>query len=494
MSDLERINLKALPPVPPLADWPDRYSQTLLKKADACLRSAWLYVKYHGGAPGHQLDRGSLSHAVFQRMTEDLLEADEESYVSPAFTQDRHGVLVEEDPEMAARQIASMTAEVVDEVARERTDLVVPFAEMEAVRVMAYHFALGWSINPATVAGVERKFILDVAGHEISGIVDFCTIDGQLGGVDDFKTSWNRLEQGDYEDGFQGRLYALLLAFGQPVEKVHCGDCSGKGYTVSAGPGDATDRLPCRACGGVWQTAAEPGRMGRGYVEVRLPPIGGHLQAIRTRELYPRFLERMPDGSVRLQQRENTLTRTNLSDFRRDLERMVAQLDEAQETGRFPAVAGGHCNECPASSECPLPAHLRDWQGAIDSPEQAAEAASWADTMGARVTKVNAEIKRWAGEHEGRVRYGADLVREFKASVTTSVRKSGGKSDWDGLRTAVKRAAELGEEFDEEYWIKQSSTNNFKKRTLSAEELAAETEEEKPVQSLDERFGAEVPF
>lgn len=484
MSDLERLNLKDLPPVPALDDWRERYSQTLLKKADTCLRSAYLYVKYNGGTPGHQLDRGSLAHLVYKRMTEDLIVADEESYISPAFTQDQHGVLIEEDPEMAARQIASMTAEIVDEVAREHPELVVPHAEMEAVRIMAYHWAIGVKIDPATVAGVERKFILDIAGHEVSGIVDLCTIDGVTGGVDDYKTSWNRLEQDDYEKGFQGWLYALLLTFGQPVERRPCDNCSGKGYTVQVGPGNQSAQLPCGVC------------RERGTVEVRLPAIGGHLQRIRTRELYPRFLETQADGTLRLQQRENWLTRTNLADFRRDLERLIAQLDGARETGLFPAVDGGHCNECPARSECPLPAHLRSWHGAIDSEEKAAEAASWTDVMGDRVAKVNDEVKRWAGENGGRVRYGADKVKEFKSSSSRSVRKSQGKADWEGLRTAVARAAELGEEFDFDYWVKTGSTNSFRKRVLSAEELAAEelAAEEKPVLSLDERFGAAPPF
>lgn len=475
MSDLERINLKALPPVPTIAGWSERYSQTLLAKADKCMRSAYLYVKYHGGAPGHQLDRGSLAHLVFRRMTEDLIVTDQESYISPEFTQGQHGVLVEEDPEMAARQIASMTAEVVDEVAREHPELVVPFDEMEAVRVMAYHFAIGWKINPNTVAGVERKFVMDLAGHEVSGIIDFCWIDGQTAGVDDYKTSWNRQDQGDYEDSFQCRLYALLLLFGYPVEKRVCSNCDGAG---GGEQGEEQAWAPCAVCGE------------RGHVEVRLPPIGQHVQRVETREIYPRFMETLPDGTLRMQQRDNVLTRTNLADFRRDLERKIAQLDEARETGLFPAVDGGHCQQCPARSECPLPKHLRD-HGLIDSPETAAAAASWSDQVKARAKVVDEDLKQWAGENGGRVRYGRDLVREFKTSMTRSVKKSQGKADWDGLRTAVERAAELGEPFDFDYWVKTGSTNNFKKRVLSAEELAAE--EEKPVVSLDERFG-EVPF
>lgn len=481
MSDLERINLKKLPPVPALADWPERYSQTLLAKADRCMRAAYLYVKYHGGAPGHQLDRGSLSHAVFQRMTEDLIVADAQSYLEPEFTQNQHGVLIEEDPEMAARQIASMTAEIVDEVAREHPELVVPFREMEAVRMMAYHFAIGWKIDPNTVAGVERKFVMDIAGHEVSGIIDFCSIDGTTAGVDDFKTSWNRIEQNDYEDSFQARLYALLLVFGQPVERQTCTNCDGAGGGEQGEDPENQYWAPCRECGE------------RGYVEVRLPAIGQHVQRVNTREIYPRFLEELPDGTLRMQQRDHTLSRTNLMDFRRDLERLIAQVDEARESGLFPAVDGGHCQVCPARPECPLPKHLRDFGQIVDA-ETAATAASWSDQVKAEVARVDADLKAWAGENGGRVRYGRDLVREFTTSTTRSVRKTRGRSDWDGLRVAVERAAELGEPFDFDAWVKTSSTNTFKKRALSAEELAAEKAEGKTRDELlEERFG-EVPF
>jgi hypothetical protein len=489
MSDLERLNLKDLPPVPSI-DWPARYSQTLLKKADTCRRSAYLYVKHNGGTPGHQLDRGSLAHAVLQRMTEELIEAGQSSFIEPEFTQDRFGAVVEEDPEQAAKQIASMTAEVVDEVARERSDLQVPVAEVDAVRVMAYHWAVATKIDPEKVAGVERKFVMDIGGRETSGIVDYLEIDGRTARIKDYKTSWNRPEQDDYDKGFQPRDYALLVAFGQPVEKVPCSECKGGRFPLfMAEPGeDAVPvEVPCATCGG------------RGTVEERLPPIGAGLQYIETSEEYPRYLERLDDGTYRLQRRENTLSRTQLHDFRADVERLIAQLDEAQETGLFPAVSGDHCKECPARAECPLPKHLRDWQGAIESAEQAAEGAAWWAHWDDRLKKVKNELRSWAGENGGRIRFGTDVELAFQAQQSRGVRKRGKGTDWEGFMVAIQRAADGLEPLDMDHWVRVSSSNNFKKRTLTADELAAEREQGEAHGvgaggSLEERFGVDPPW
>jgi hypothetical protein len=116
------------------------------------------------------------------------------------------------------------------------------------------------------------------------------------------------------------------------------------------------------------------------------------------------------------------------------------------------------------------------------------------------VAKVNAEVKRWAGENGGRVRYGVDLVG-VQGVADDERAEVEGQGGLGGLVVAVKRSAELGEEFDEEYWIKRSSTNNFKKRVLSADELAAERanttgdpDGASSGKSLDERFGADAPF
>jgi hypothetical protein len=200
-------------------------------------------------------------------------------------------------------------------------------------------------------------------------------------------------------------------------------------------------------------------------------------------------------------------SRTDLADFREDVAATIRQVDHARETSKFPATSGSHCTYCPASSECPLPAHLRNWAGAINSAEQAAEATEWEATMGARVKAVREEIRRWARKN-GPVRWGRDQVREFVPTESTSVRKRGRSADWLGLESAVVEAKEFGTPFAIGEWLKSSVSNRFVDRTLTPDELAAETAEQGGSRgeegagsldgagagSLDDRFGVDPPF
>lgn len=488
MSDDERLNLRDLPPVPELDHWPARYSQTLLRNADSCLRSAYLYVKYNGGTPGHQLDRGTLAHAAFERMTLDMLSRGASRLWEPEFTQDDAGAVVQEDPAIAARQVASLTAAVVDEVYAEDLSLTVPTGDKDDVRVMAYHWAVGMQLDPNTVVAVERKFVMDIAGHEVSGKIDLASISGEVADVVDYKTSLDVPDKEKYERSFQGKLYALLLCFGHPVERVPCGDCDGWGGRASVqdaarakvSKGDIEPSEKCESC------------KGRGTVERREDPIGERVAWVRTRELYPRYLD--ADGSLR--QRDAVRSRTELADFRADVERLIERLDNARESWKFPAISGySHCNQCPCEPECPLPAHLRRYAGAINTHEQAAEAAEWADRTKDRVAATEKELRGFAGAH-GPIRYGADLRREFVASDGRAVKKVKGRSDWDGLVDAVTRAAELGEPFAVDEWVKPTQSMSFKRVQLTADELALESDNkgESDERSADERFGVDAPF
>lgn len=442
MSDKDALNMRKLPPVEPIA-FPDRYSQTLLRNANDCRRSGYLYARHSGGAPATPLDRGSAGHAVFEHMTLMLLESGERKLWAPGFEQDADGNLVGEDPVSAQKAVASFTAEIVDEVLKGRPDLPLPVGERDAVRIMAYHWAVAMEIDPEKVVGVEQKFVLDVGGREVSGIVDLAQIAEGVAEVVDYKTSLAVPDQGKYEKGFQAPLYAALLLFGQPVERI-------------------------------------------GGVERRLDPIGERVQWVRTRELYPRFLR--DDGG--LSGREQVLSRTEVRDFLVDVEALVVELDERRVSWDFPARPGSHCGICPARSECPLPAHLRSFAGEINTMPEAAEAAAKADTMRFALDALEKEIKIFAGAH-GPVRYGKDLVRRFEMSETRSVRRTKGRADWEGLEVAAVAAAELGEPFSIGDWVKHGQSQGFKRKVLSAEELAAEDDVE-VVAPRD--FGDAPPF
>ena len=451
-----RTDLRDLPAVESLESWPSRASQTLLAKFDTCPRSAYLYAKYRGGSPGHPLDRGTLIHAVIERMTLDLLAAGESSYIAPAFTQGRFGEVIPEDPALAAKQIASLTAAVVDEVYRENPELVVPVGDVDAVRVMAYHWALGFAIDPEKVVAVERTFALELDGHQVIGRIDLASLADDVGDVVDYKSQLAVPDQEAYEKGFQAKLYALLVVFGQPAEQVHCGDCNGAG---------------CHECGG------------RGYVLRLEDPIGERVQWVRTREVYPRYLR--DDGE--LQARSAILSRTDLADFREDVRRLLARMDLAREAWKFPAVSGSHCTYCPCEPECPLPKHLRRWAGAINDMAAAAEAAEWADRMDSQVSATKEELKRFASAH-GPVRYGGDMVREFVLVESRAVKKRGSKADWEGLEAAVREAAAFGTPFDLGEWIVSRPSMSFKKRKLTPGEVEAE----KP--AVPEKDFGDVPF
>ena len=442
--------------VEPLERWP-RYSQTLLRASDACLRAGYLTAKHRDGVSSHALDRGSAFHAAAERMTLDLLAAGERSFFSESEPAD-----------------ASMVGALVDEVLRERRDLHVPAGEADAVRAMAFHLASTLVVEPEQVLGVERKFVMDVAGREVSGILDLALLTGpREAQVVDYKTSLAVPEADEYRHSFQPRLYAALLCFGQPVRSVPC-DCQ---WGAGPEPGDP----PC------------PGCEGRMFVEEREPAIGAHIGYVRTREVYPRYLLESGTG---LRERDHILSRTDLADFMVDVQRLVERLDEARESGEFPAVPGSHCSICPAPHECPLPRELRDYSGAVNTMEQAAEMAAWADFMGDRVRVVNRELRNFAAAHGGRIRYGRDLVRELVSVEGRAVKKSKGSSDWDGLVEAVERSAFEGVPFNTAEWIRPTASVNFKRRALTAAELDEEREEPVVVdeRSADEKWGVDAPW
>jgi hypothetical protein len=460
MSDDERLNLRDLPAVPTLAGWPDRYSQTLLAKADRCLRSAYLYVKYRGGTPSHELDRGTAFHLFAERFMQTLVAAGE-----PTLYAAEEG----EDPVLASRAVASLTADMVDEILRERSDLTVPRGQADDVREMAYHLAVGNDIDPLKVVAIERKFVIDLAGHEVSGKIDVAQLADDVAQVDDYKTTFAVPDQEVFEDSFQGWLYALLLLFGHPVEKVLCGDCHSTGRAAGADTSFA-----CVECGG------------RGYVERREPPLGERVQWVRVRMLFPRYL--LDDGT--LQQRSVVLSRTQVNDFRHDVERTIARVDQARETGKFPAVAGAHCVECPCATECPLPKHLRRWAGAINDMEQAAEVAEWLEVWKPRIAASEKELKNFADKH-GPIRYGRDKVREFVLQEGRAVKKVKGRSAWDELAQAIALAATFGEPFDLAEWVKSTSSMRFVARRLTPDELVAAGARE---EVAERDFGDDPPF
>ena len=457
MADDERLNLRDLPPVPAI-DAPERISQTLARYFDRCPRSAYLYLKHRGGAPSHAMDRGSLVHLFAEWMVLELLRTGHKTLYEAEFSQvGDTGVVVAEDVRQAQRQLSVDTGTRIDELLEEHPELVVRQSEVDAARTMAYHLAVGFDVDPESVVGIERKFVLELEnGWVISGKIDLASLPDELTGqVDDYKTSFHVQSEEEFKESFQTKLYAVLLVFGRPVDRVDCGACR-EGKVV-----DHTGTHDCSIC------------KGRGSVEELGEPVGSELRWVRAREVYPRAkLQEKPDGRLVTLKRDHVLSRQELVNFRQDLERLARRFERALETRKWqavPSMEGGYCNECPAQQECPLPAQLRSWAGSVDSHAKAAEALAWADRMGARVKKTRAEVKAWAGEN-GPVVVG-DALFAVEAKTGRAMKKKGSSTDWDGLTEALGRAAELGEKFDLAEWILPTVTNSFGKVKDASPEL-----------------------
>lgn len=354
--DDERLTIqRKLVPMPPLAK-PERYSQTLLSWADRCQRGAYLYVRHNGGPPSHQMDRGSAFH-VFAAKATAVMVANNERRIPPVLARTLMQETLEEHPEWT-----------------------IPLSECDGLREMAYHFAMGIEIDPEVVAVVEQKFLLNLDGHVLSGVIDYAELHDGRAVVRDYKTSFYarpRTGGEGYEASFQGRFYACLLMFGQPVSR-------------------SGELLPC---------------------------LGDRLTYVDVGERYPRYLE--DDGTMLT--RSYGMTRLQCEEVRDDLARMARHLDHSFETGDWPAVPGSHCSMCPVEPACPLPRELRGY-GGIQNLEQAQEASEWLDRTEAEVKLLKREIKAFAVENGG-FQYGTDLEWAFVPTTTTD-------TDWAGYNAA----------------------------------------------------------
>jgi hypothetical protein len=211
-------------PVPAL-EWPERLSQTLLAHHDRCPRSAYLYVKHSGRVKSHEMDRGTLAHACFERLMVDLIQNGEESMVGQRAGSDTVSTA------HAVENLSFQTGALVEEVLREFGDrLHVPAHEADVARVCTYHAALGLDVSPEDVLGIERKFVLDLdCGIEVSVKADL--IHSPETGrviVDDYKTSlW--VPPADEWSAFQVKTALVAVLYGAPVERVPCPRCDATG-------------------------------------------------------------------------------------------------------------------------------------------------------------------------------------------------------------------------------------------------------------------------
>jgi hypothetical protein len=213
-------------------------------------------------------------------------------------------------------------------------------------------------------------------------------------------------------------------------------------------------------------------------------PLAPRAEYFDLAEVYPAYMYEDENGVKRLVERRTTITLPELENHRRWLESLVSKVDYAFETGEWPAVPGSHCNECPAQRLCPIPAVLRDNAFdpetgeviVVDSNESARAAIALRDRLTADAGQLWDQAKAWADQ--GNVIVVGDKVYEFTPTTTRSVRKSKGSTDWDGFLAAIDHAAETGEPFDAEKWIKETTSTRFTKRSLRPDEHTPDYPEE----------------
>ncbi len=294
---------------------PATASQTLLAKMDTCHRSAALHLKYGG---------------------EDRDKSGERTMGTWQGHQLIRGAIFHEAVRRAKRVLidseeTSMPGEMVKEIAigviNEHPELPLPEYEQDVIRVCAYNWGEATIIDPATIIGVEEQFVWELKHGTITGKPDFMEItpQGTLR-IRDYKTGLHMPSSDELRNGrrsFQGKLYSGLALFGKPE--------------------------------------------GEDFV------LGEGIQQVEFSQEYPRLVN---DETGELLYRSVTFERNYLqADFRPTLESHLQKLDHAFKTGKWQAVQGTHCPECPAPSDCPLPARLRDL-APIETREQAEDAAN----------------------------------------------------------------------------------------------------------------------
>jgi hypothetical protein len=374
----------------------------------------------------------------------------------------------------------------------------IPHEEADVARVCTYHLARGLDVNPEHVLGVERKFVLDLpCGWEVSVKADLLwTPEVGVAVVDDYKTSLHAPPDSEW-NRFQVKVGAAALLYGYPVEKIPCGMCGGSGEIVgvSAREQELVGRkVRCEVCAGA------------GKIETRLERIGGAFSKVRGRELYPR-LKLTKTGQ--LQRNEDEWTRLEIDEFMADLDALGTMVSERLESWVWPARKGSWCNECALPTECPLPQDIRALDGAVEDRAHAAELWQLSLAYKELGSDLEKAVKAWAKASGESVVVG-DLEWAWVTSSTTSVRKKGKSTDWEGLIEAIRRAAELGEPFVVGEWIKTGRKQDFKKTKVpealppvgsgevvihdGADVAAAERAAGRVSDDADERWGADAPW
>lgn len=351
---IDPIDLRTFPPVEPLSRLPENWRQTLLSKYVECPRSAYLYLKYNGGALTHPLAGGTLLHRALEQYIKTLL-ANNEPYGNP-----------------------ELAKEILNEQLAASTDLTVSPARFDSMRAMMFHAAEGFVIRPERVVCIETAVSMEIAGHRVTGQIDFAEAS----------------EFGVIIKDFKSAFYSAA----KPREEFD---------------EDDEEYVPTKEdWPGTFQLVLYAAALATGSIEGA--PEGfnfGEYPEFTLQQIHPRQYWKNEEVMA---YRQATITREALLDWRDYLTSMVKQMEAAFGSWEFPAVIGSHCDFCPASAECPIPAPLRDFRGEIRTAADAERAAIRKERHDAASKSLWKALKGYFKDHQEPLRFGRDLELYWK--------------------------------------------------------------------------------
>lgn len=377
------VDLRTFPPVDFTIEPPETLRQTLLRRHDLCPRSAALYMLTKGGKPSHATDRGTAFHEVHDQAVNLMLAQEEQ------------------------RMPGDVATELADSVMAEHPEWVLRAQDQDVVRLCTYNWAESFVLDPDALLGVELSLQIEIGGFTVTGRIDLAEAVGQTAYLHDYKTSLRIRKKEEVEEGFQGKLYALLVLFGEDPST---------GLTLGSG-----------------------------------------LQDVFFYEEYPRY--RTDEGP--LMAREASWTKAEIFEFRNSLERNIANFADSLQTGDWPARDGSWCGECAAPTLCPIPAHLREVEE-IETEVDAEDSFSQLMALERETARYRANLRPWVDEH-GPV-YVGDYAFAARAEEHNAVK------DWPEFLTAVHRTAEFKVPFDETAHIEKKRSTKYMKRRKTKEE------------------------
>lgn len=415
---IDPLDLRTFPPVEPLSSIPKTWRQTLVSKFVECPRSSYLYLKYNGGALTHPLAGGTLLHRTIEQL---ILKAIEEGETTVP-------------PEIAK--------DTLNEVLAESTDLTVSPERFDSLRAMIFHLAEGFALNPGKVVCLETAVAVDVGGHTLTGTVDFAEADDFEMTIIDWKSAFYNVARADGDeddeewvpskDEWPGTFQLVLYAFALATGRIQ-GAPEGFNFNET------------------WE--------------------------FRLKQVHPR---QFWENQGTMAYREAVINKETLLDWQLYLHSLVEQMAAAFESWQFPAVVGHHCDFCPASAECPIPASLRKFRGEIRTEDDARRAAIIRERLLGDAADLWEGIKGWAKISQRPLQFGRDLELRWRKREGERLKD---KVEWplgsgtkikgrEALRDAIVQQELFGKSVDWEYFFKPTVETRFTKRTLTPKELA----------------------